>query len=714
MRSTAPTTLSQTYDAFIEHLRSLAQELARASGREGLFDTFCAELRAIELTNPLVRAQQTVDAKDAKIDDADVGVMNIEVGEEAFEGAAAPWERAVESLFALTFRPALQRNTLVVSIARYDDVAGSTLMQWLLRLLGSLPNTVVLVERSPGAAKPPVVTEERIVPVFTRDEVATLLAGYLDATADGVLVDTIHEWSSGHPATAALAGRFLRTLDSEQTRDFVTRLRALPEEFAAQRIRIALELVCAPGAVDLADIARSAAVLRRFDADQLASLVEGALPDDALDRLLVAGVMETVGDPADGLYRVQTYLREPLLELVQPKRRRQLHARAASHLYLQLSAEEPELGDEARSYEAWYRYEKPQWQELLREWLYHQRQAAHTDNETQRARLRFARIFLDAFWWWGCYLDFPFCHDLVADWENARDDDAEWVQDLRLLLDSYPTGWRKRGEGNWADVGAALVGVRESCGIAEDVSELRGPDARHTRGLVDNFLAHSYRYRATADDASARRQHERAAGYYDEAAGLFAGESWELAWTLFETAELHSDVGRLDAARELWRRAAELAPDEEDEELIASLHRLRADILWQAGEHAGSFDSHGRALLHAYFFQCKTPSRRPDAYTLAFYLEQVERVHERLSGLDAGELPDAVARLRAPFAGSIDTPGDLAAVPEDFRVLAGTIVPPAPGADDLLRTRSPLSRRIDMLAEELGDEAERDLEGLEL
>jgi hypothetical protein len=32
--------------------------------------------------------------------------------------------------------------------------------------------------------------------------------------------------------------------------------------------------------------------------------------------------------------------------------------------------------------------------------------------------------------------------------------------------------------------------------------------------------------------------------------------------------------------------------------------------------------------------------------------------------------------------------------------------------DDLLRTRSPLSRRIDMLAEELGDEAEQDLVGV--
>ena len=158
---------------------------------------------------------------------------------------------------------------------------------------------------------------------------------------------------------------------------------------------------------------------------------------------------------------------------------------------------------------------------------------------------------------------------------------------------------------------------------------------------------------------------------------------------------------------------AGLAPDEEDEELIANLHRLHADILWQAGEQAEAFDSHGRALLHAYFFQCKTPSHRPDTYTVAFYLEQVERAHERLRVLDPGALADAVARLRAPFADSIETPGELAAVPDDFRELAGTVLPATPAADELLRTGTPLTRRIGMLVEELGDEVEQDLAGLE-
>jgi hypothetical protein len=710
--ASAPTTLGQTYNAFVEQVVSLAEELAQTSGRERTFGDFGTELEAIELRGALVDVDQTVNATGAKIDDSNVGVVDVDVDADALEGVFGPRARAATSLFVRHFRPALKRNTLVVSLGEYDDVAGSTLVRWLLQLLASLPNTLVLIERSPGAAKPPVSAEERAVPPFTHDEVGDLLAGYLGTSPDDMLVETVYEWSGGHPATVAIACRFLRTLDSARADDFVAHLQALPENLAAERARIALELVSAPGAVDLADVARSSAVPRRFDTDLLAALLDSPLADDSLERLCAAGVLETVGKPEAGVFRVQVFLREPLLELLPPKRRKLLHGRAATHLYELLSGEEPELATDALSYEAWYRYEKPEWQEMLREWLYHERERAQTDGERQRARLKFARIFLDAFWWWGCYADFPFCHDLLADWERARDDDADWVQDMRLLLGAYPTGWRKHGEGNWLDVEAALVGVKDSCGIAGEAAELRGPDARHTRGLVDNFVAHSCRYRTCADDAGRRRQYERAVGYYDESAKLFAKESWELAWTLFEAAELHSDAGQLDAARETWRQAVALALDEDDQELNANLHRLRADIRWQGGSKADAFDAHGRALLHAYLFQCKTPSHRPDAYTLAFYLEQVERVHERLRTLKAAELGDAVARLRAPFA--VDAAADAAAsVPDDYRELAGTILPAAPRPDELLATRSELTRRIDVLAEELGDAVNRDLDGIE-
>jgi tetratricopeptide (TPR) repeat protein len=704
----APTTPSQAYDAFIECVGLLAAELAQTSGRERTLGDFDNELRAIGL-KPLVDIHQTVNAEGAHVaSQAEVGVLDVDVDADAIQAGYGPKSWAVTSLFVQSFRSTLKRKTLVVSVGEYDAVAGSVLVHWLLRLLASLPNTLVLIERSPGTAKLPVAADEQVVPLFTRDEVGTLLANCLETKPDPVLVDTVYEWSGGHPATAALAGRFLRTLDSSRAEDFVARLRSLPEDLAAERARIALEL---SGSGE-PPLLRTAAIARRFDEELLAALLDDPPPDDAIERLRDMQVVEAVGNPDSGTFRVYRYLRDPLLGLLTPRRRKVLHGRAAAYYYDALCREEPELDENALSYEAWYRYEKPEWQETLREWLYHLGEGARTDRERQKARLEFTRIFLDAFWWWGCYVDFPFCHNLLADWERARGDDADWVQDLRLLLDAYPTGWRKAGEGNWLDVEAALVEIKQSCGIAAEAAKLKGSDARHTRGLVDNFVAHSFRYRTYADDAARERQYQRAVGYYDQTAKLFAKESWELAWTLFETAELHSDFGQFDAARETWRRAVALALDEDDQELNANLHRLRADIRWQAGAKADAFDSHGRALLHAYLFQCKTPSHRPDAYTLAFYLEHVERVHERLRTLPEAELPDAIARVRSPFL--IDgAAGEAASVPDDHRELAGTILPAGPGPEELNATRSQLTRRIDILAEELGDSVGRDLDGVE-
>src|SRR5207237_619208 len=235
-------------------------------------------------------------------------------------------------------------------------------------------------------------------------------------------------------------------------------------------------------------------------------------------------------------------------------------------------------------------------------------------------------------------------------------------------------------------------------------------------GLIDNFLAHAGRYRECPDDAERRKQYARAVAYYAESAALFekGGESWELAWTLFETAELHAENAEYGTARDAWRRAVAAALDEEDYELTANLHRLCADLRWHDGSQADTFAAHARAVLHAYFFQSMTPSHRPDAYTVAFYFEHVERVFERLRGLDAPTLADAVEALRAPF-GTTVTPDAVSAAlaAGDPRALAGLLFPAAPQEDELLATRSALTRRIDLLAEQLGGEVAQDLAGVE-
>jgi hypothetical protein len=707
----APTTPSQAWDAFLNLLRVHGLRLF-ADGDPG---AFANDLSAAEQARLIDDIRTSVYANDADIK-AGANVGGVEIDATLEEALLSPkFDRATHA-FVSRFSKLVKRKTALVTVEGFDWIAGGGYARRVISLLARLPNTLVVITRSPGAAAPGIAgtaTERKELEPFSPAEVGELLACCLPGrTLDSRLADVVHEWSAGHVFTAALAAKYLRTLEDPDPAAFEAKLAKLPDDLVAQRIEIALQIIRAPGADDLAETVRALSVARSFDDSLFAALVEAA-PANAVERLERADLVEPAGE---GTYRVHSFVREPLEAGLSPARRRLLHRRAADHYFALVTADEPELDESARPYDHWYRYEKPEWQVQLREWLYHNRAAAATEDDREQAHLEFARVFLDAFWWWGCYVPFPFCRDLIADWRRVRDDDADWVQDLQQLLEAYPLGYRKHGEGRWDDVRAALVGVRGACGL-DDVDEFEGNDARHTRGLIDNFLAHALRYREAAGEAERAKSYRQALALYEEAARLFGQgqETWELAWTLFETAELHADNGDLERARESWRRAVEVALEEDDWELKANLHRLVADIRWQEGATAAAFDAHALAVLHAYLFQCKTPSRRPDAYTVAFYSEQLERVFGRLKEVNAAALADVVARLAEPFGTQPPAVDSIAAVlaGDDAGRLGGLLFPAAPADDELMEVRSDFTRRVHLLAEDLGPETARDLEQVE-
>ena len=708
-RVSAPTNLDDAYNTFVWHVKELASRLDEWAGRASRSDQFENELAQIDHDWKIIDIKNQVNAQGAHIEGSQIGNISADfdagklVG--GFFGAKA---RMVAMAFAKHFRGEFERKPLLITVDGYDEIAGKHLGVWLLDMLDGLTNTLVILGRTPLSGRVWVASKQRFsapLPLFTRAEVADLLRKHLQSKPDEALVDAVYSWSEGHPGAAGIAAKFLCAVDDPQAATIEERLAAAPQDVERARAALALEFVSTLGGDAFAELAHVSAIPRVFDEDLLAELLGKDVAARGIDVLCSAGLVEAVDDSLHK-FRVHGFLREPIQRLMRDGVRKRLHQRAASHDYELLSAEEPELESGARPYEGWYRYEKPEWQATLREWLYHQREAARTEHEKQRARLQFAHIFLDAFWWWGCYIDFPFCRDLIADWERERHDDSAWVADLRRFIDSYALGWRKQGEPGWVDVEAALIAIRRECGVAGSAESLSGFDARHTRGLIDNFLAHACRYRAHANDAERHTLYERAVGYYGEARQVFekGSEKWELAWTLFETAELHCDNAELATARQMWPEAVAAALDEDDFELTANLHRLCADIRWHEGDKAEAFAAHARAVLHAYLFQSMTPSHRPDAYTVAFYLEHVERVFERLRELEAPAISVAVEKLGEPF-GTMASAEAVAQALESANphALAGTLFPAAPEGDELLSTRSPLTDRIDLLAEQLGD-----------
>ena len=226
--------------------------------------------------------------------------------------------------------------------------------------------------------------------------------------------------------------------------------------------------------------------------------------------------------------------------------------------------------------------------------------------------LELARLFLDGFWWWGNYVHFDFCDQLLADVahlsEASPDDDnlvnpqatqitsRSWPK-LRFLhgalsdmLANYPIRSAKWSAPDWDKVRLALLEVEEACGLARMPAR---PSARqrHISGLLHIFLAHTWRYQAPSS-SDPEDAYQRADAMYIAADRLFEGDqrheedSWSRAWIAFERADMcltraiqpfaASNAGAADPAIQtyvnasdvLWSRARDIAQTQDDETSI--------------------------------------------------------------------------------------------------------------------------------------------------
>ncbi len=279
-----------------------------------------------------------------------------------------------------------------------------------------------------------------------------------------------------------------------------------------------------------------------------------------------------------------------------------------------------------------YRYESPDWQEAMCEWLY---QLAQTSDRS-KAGLAFANTFFDAFWWWGFYVKFPFCEELLTQWEQTQTtpDDQDWLRLLRQFQGVFPPYHENKGKGDWKSVAESLLALRQFAKIDGDLVDLADPGERHLRAITDIFLAEAVR-RSELHDPRAETLLQESMSLLTEGG---KDEAWNKPWILFHLARLYLDRGQLDLARENSEQSLRLAQDagladtERDCEIIANAYRVLADICWQKGDLDAAFPHYARAVFYAFSFQA-IPKSPPDFYTVAFYGEMTDRTLARLRTL---------------------------------------------------------------------------------
>jgi hypothetical protein len=652
---------------------------------------------------------------------------------------------------------------------------------WLGRLLPRLERTVVMFTRQPDRPFPSLSAEangrffQLDVPDFSADDVKRYLERPTRRISDD-LARRVHVITGGHPGTVSLVHDILW----EAGLDDGGREAALNEitsETTERVAHLAERLVQGQNDPRLSNALWAAALPRRFDASLLKALLdETEVParevPEVFERLGHLPFVEDVTAPGEGpkrsWLRVHAYVRPELLDrMVRLDRDRfgRLHDRAATfhnQALLGITSHEPapeganskDGGDSALDspapsfqYGEAFVYENPDWQRHRREWLYH-RMHAQNDGQRRQALLECTRVFLDAFWWWGNYVHFDFCDQLVADLDHMVRHRSlpggipSWAdlknlhQGLHDLLEAYPPRSGKK-DGDWPRVYNALLQIQDACAIPS-TKALNG-EQRKVRALLEIFIAHTWRYRDPHSQRAAN-DYRQAQNYYQRAQDDLEQlkESWSIPWVLFERADLRLERDEADdELRRLWLEAAAIvqppatsdgAGDEgdaetdggPDEELTANLHRLRGDLCWQAGEHLRAAGWYRRAVLHAYLFH--NAGDHPDEYTLQFYVDIRARALNRLLSLvadgdhdgalrcaielanvhaDTGEdVPDPAELQRQLSTHADGGLADLEPVP-----LALTLFPVGPQVEELVSESTPFKREFLRRAEAVDRDA---------
>ncbi|MDD9207196.1 hypothetical protein PU560_12075 [Georgenia sp. 10Sc9-8] len=420
----------------------------------------------------------------------------------------------------------------------------------------------------------------------------------------------LHEITSGHPATLWLVCDLLYGDAAPGAGEVERMVRDLPARGRQQAALLVEQVLKRSGRRDVLHAVQVAAVPRKFDSTLLRRLMEAdghlvgdvqGLFDDDLPRQSFVERLDEEGE----VLRLHEHVRRSVLARLQStdeERLTRLSGIAASHYGALLRKKHRDGRGQLWAYGTSYLYESPAWQAKIREWLYHSGSLANP-GEQREFLLQAARLFLDGFYWWGYYVHFEFCDQLVADLRQlvrqrerpvgssastvASLDVRDWPELGRLhaafvdILAHYPPRSVKTEAADWDRVRNALFTVQQVCGLAgrrrRQLSELQ----RHVLALLQLLLAHTWRYSSWEDAPQLPQLADRA---YEEASRFFGGipeDEWLLAWVHFERAELTLDrvVSRSTATEEpqltdvgiadvwaLWTSAAEIVQSTAEDE----------------------------------------------------------------------------------------------------------------------------------------------------
>ena len=529
------------------------------------------------------------------------------------------------------------KRRAVILLDDFERVLGQDVAFWLLTdVVANLSNALVVIARIMSLRGLP--GRPAVVPIdlgnLDRSHVVAYLhyrLGRIEAVDD--LADAIFGFSSGHPEAVSLAADLIdqRGLhDRVSVVAFFNSLSSDPQRIVHELVEKIIAGVEDP---DVAAALRLCWVARRLDAGLLRALlrdrVSGDGDRDRFGRLMAALTEYSFTEQCRDVQATDTpawrfhdlSVRSATRSCARATRSlyEELHRRCAAYFSDRLRQADEAIPSET-SYARALRHDSSAWQALAREWLYH---LAHLSNR-QEAGVALARMYLNAFYWWGWYEPYSLCDQVLEDWERTQHtpEDLDWRDDLRAFRGAYPTVWDRQTP-NWDDVQGLMEDLRELGGLNIDGSAL-SKDQRRLRVLIDTFLAQSHLRRDEPDPSGEE--------FYRDARALLEDapeDQWLRPWIAFWLGQSALERNDLKTASDECERTMTWGREEVDYEALAAAWQFRGDINWRTGDLAAAV--WGYVMSVGYAFELL--ANQPDQYCKLFFDEMSNGAVRRIRAL---------------------------------------------------------------------------------
>lgn len=287
------------------------------------------------------------------------------------------------------------------------------------------------------------------------------------------------------------------------------------------------------------------------------------------------------------------------------------------------------------SYERRLRYEGDEWVHLRTEWLYHLAQT----NDRAAADVALARTYFEAHYWWGYYVDDPFCDELLA--LDPLGTSSAVVDLLRQFNATWPKVATSNEATDWRPSVTLLERCRKVLGVNQDVAVM-SEDAIAIRLVTNLLLARALQ--------GINWNNPQIEDLYKEAAtlvGRVPDAVWIEPWVEYRLAVLAFRRGQPDEGIRRSTDSLEAALGQRDWELTSNNFALLAQRQSALGRHGKAAEAWSKAVFYAFWSQ--NLPEPPDFYNETFLEEVLGNCVNWLieTARQAGERNSMVNLLRA-------------------------------------------------------------------